>query len=60
MQGTDVRDVLPGVALVLALQEHSHIDRQVNDFSIDTYIVVAKDNGFGNVIFFVAQDIVQR
>ena len=58
-KGADVRDVFSCVAPVYPLQEHGHIDGQVNDFSINVNIVVAKDNSLRDIILCVAQDIVQ-
>ena len=58
-KGADVRDIFSCVALPFPLQEHCHIDGQVNDFSIEANIVVAKDNGLRDIILCVAQDIVQ-
>ena len=40
-KGADVRDVFSCVAIAFALQEHDHIDGQVNDFSIDALYVIS-------------------
>ena len=41
-KGADVRDVFSCDAIAFALQEHDHIDGQVNDFSIDALYVVSE------------------